>query len=91
MVSIDFLLDYLGVDEDSKEIVETLAKTAVADLGENADAIAAENPDLINEYIMSAVYLSFYALRGEEKNTQYIEQRKNSLAVKLGLRVDDGI
>lgn len=86
-VSINELLDYLGADNESRRIVETLKKSAVSELlsGIGTDEVDDKYSGLVDEYILASVYLSFYTSRDDKVKPEFLERRKNQIAMKLEL------
>lgn len=87
MISEQELLDFLGVDEDSAQLVSQ-ARTSALERLRRATGVDWENAEenaLAAEAVKTMVYLSFYGVRDGLKNPAYLEDHLTGLLVELQL------
>lgn len=81
LITTEQLIDYLGTDDDSAEIISAARDAAIEEIktGVGLTDITGKAPALIDELIRILVYISYYAVRGGADNVDYLERRKIQL------------
>lgn len=92
-VTVDEVMDYLGVGEESRQVVEREMDAALRYLRRATGTDWSQRPEAA-ETVKLRVWLTFYAVRGGAQNTQYLTQHLTDLIKQLqymtGGDADDG-
>ncbi len=85
LISTENLMDYLGVDDDSKVIVMQARVSAISELkyatGVNWETV--DDAGLASEAVQILVWMNFYGIRGGAENTIFLQSRLTQIIKKL--------
>lgn len=88
IVTVEQLREFLGVDSDHDGEITMLRSAAIEHIS-RATATdwmqEQENVETFNEAVRVQVWLSYYAVRDEAKNTQFLQEYLTSLICSLQL------
>lgn len=81
-VTVEEVMDYLGVGEESKQVVEREMAAAYRYLRRATETDWSKRPGA-EEAVKLRVWLTFYAVRGGAQNTDYLERHLTDLVKQL--------
>ena len=81
-VTVDEVMDYLGVGEESRQVVEREMAAALGYLRRATGTDWSQRPAAA-EAGKARVWLTFYAVRGGAQNTAYLERHLIDLVTQL--------
>lgn len=87
IVSVEQLREFLGVDADRDNEITMLRSSAIEHLcrATGIDWKARQDVETFNEAVRTQVWMSYYAIRDEAKNTQFLREYLTSLICSLQL------